>query len=540
MIAVYVFLLALFLSAALVPLLARVAEPLGLVDRPGARKIHLEPVPRVGGIAVLAGVLVATAVWLPVDGAVAAYLVAAGVIGVFGVLDDRVDLNYRIKFAAQIAAALLVIALGDVLITRMPFTDWTLPVWLSVPVTTVAIVGVTNAMNLADGLDSLAGGLSLLVAAALGFLAFLGGDKVVALLAVALVGAVLGFLRYNTFPARVFLGDAGSQFLGFSIAVLAILTVEKANPLISPLAPLLILALPVLDTLAVMGSRIAAGRSPFVADRSHLHHRLLDRGLNQYEAVVVIYLLQVLLSVLAWQSGYWSDEVPLAIFAMTAFLVFGGLHLAEMHDIRWPHGAEMPSIVMRGMGWVKRQGGVARAALQLLTLAVPAFFIFAALAASHVPADVGWLALIMVNALFAVLLVVKRWLVTTERLIAFVLAVTAPFFVEGAGWLSNTDRLALHAFFVLLATAIALRLRFADKRSFEINVLDLLVVLLVLLVPLLPALRQRGGYGAVAIEALVLFYACDLLLIDRTGRLDLFRLGLIGTLWIVAVRGLWP
>jgi UDP-GlcNAc:undecaprenyl-phosphate GlcNAc-1-phosphate transferase len=549
MTAVYSFLLALMLAASLVPLLARVAPSLGLMDRPSARKIHPEPVPRVGGIAILIGVLVAMAVWVPATPELGGYVVGAGVIGVFGVLDDRLDLDYRMKFAAQIIAVLIFICCGGVAITRIPFTDAVLPLWASVPLTVVAIVGVTNSMNMADGLDGLAGGMTLLATAALGYLAYLGGGKAVALMAICLVGATLGFLRYNTNPARVFLGDAGSQFLGFSVAVLAILLVERANTVLSPLAPLLILAIPVLDTLVVMGGRMVAGVSPFKPDRTHLHHRLLDRGLTQYEAVVAIYVLQVGLSLLAWAFGYWSDGMLFGIFLALALLLFGGVHLAEVRDLRWPHHTIGRGIeVVRGCraeaggvgGLLARLGGLGGLGERLLLLAVPGFFLFASLVVERVPADIGWLALILLNALVAAMVFPWVPLGPVERLAAFVTAVTTSLMVEASGGLGQEGRRYLHLFFGLVAVAIGLRLRFADRRDFQVNTLDFLIVILVIVVPNLPVVRETG-YGIVAIEALILFYACDLLIVERAKRqLDLLRVGLLGALGIFAVRGVWP
>jgi len=264
MVAVYSFIFALFVASALVPVLMRWAAPLGLMDQPGARKIHHTPVPQIGGIAIIVAALLAILLFARGRPDIAAYLVASLVLAVFGVVDDRVNLNYRWKVLGQIVAALVVVLWGGVQITRFPFSfDAVLPLWFSVPFTVFALVGITNAVNLSDGMDGLAGGTGLLAADALGFFAWLGGDKTTALFALCLVGATLGFLRYNTFPARVFLGDAGSQFLGFSVGVLAVMTVEIANRAVSPMVAVLILGLPILDTLYVMTRRVLSGRSPF-------------------------------------------------------------------------------------------------------------------------------------------------------------------------------------------------------------------------------------------------------------------------------------
>ena len=541
MTAVYSFFFAVMTAAALVPLLARAAIPLGLVDRPNARKIHREVVPRVGGIAVVTGVLVALALWAPSSPILDAYLVGAGLIAVFGVLDDRFDLGFRLKFAAQFAAALTVIVWGDLSITRVPFfPDASFPSWVSLPLTAVAIVGVTNALNLADGLDGLAGGIALLVVGALGALAYAAGDETGTLAAVCIAGATLGFLRYNTTPARVFLGDSGSQFLGFSVAVLAIYLVERANTAISPLVPLVALAIPVMDTLVVMGIRIANGRPPFMPDRHHLHHRLLDRGLTQQEAVLVIYLMQTLMSVLAWRFAYWSSAVLLGIFAAISLALFGGLYLAERRGIRWPHSDEQPSLIVRARRFAGQRGGVARWVEWCLGLTIPVFFLSSALLVDAVARDIGVLASILLigwAGSWVIPLIPAAFIV---RLAAFVVAVTAPYLLHMAASLGAGMRPLLHAFFALIVLGIAVCIRFGRERRLAISTLDWLVVIVVGLMPQLPALRDNG-YGIVAIEALILFYASDLLLEARNSAVPhLFKAGLLGALAVLAVRGLWP
>jgi UDP-GlcNAc:undecaprenyl-phosphate GlcNAc-1-phosphate transferase len=159
-----------------------------------------------------------------------------------------------------------------------------LPAWVAVPLTVVAIIGVTNAINLADGLDGLAGGISLLSFCCIGYLAYLEGDISVGLAALAFIGAIFGFLRFNTHPATIFMGDTGSQLLGFAAITLSLALTQRQTAL-SPLLPLILLGFPVLDTLTVMITRILRKRSPFSADRNHFHHNLLDLGFRHPESV---------------------------------------------------------------------------------------------------------------------------------------------------------------------------------------------------------------------------------------------------------------
>src|SRR5262245_47965565 len=259
------FMVALAITMLLVPPLGRLASVFKLLDRPAERKVHDTPVPRIGGAAMVIGVAAALALTIHDERSLPAYLVGALIVLVFGVLDDRFDIDYRIKLLGQAAAALVAIVGGDFRIESLTLNDrMGLPEWISLPLTFFFIVGVTNAINLADGLDGLAGGTVLLCAAALTAFGVVADNALVAIAGAALVGALLGFLRFNTHPARVFMGDGGSQFLGYSVAILAIDATQRESAFSAAL-PLLLLAWPILDTLAVMVSRIAAGKSPFAA-----------------------------------------------------------------------------------------------------------------------------------------------------------------------------------------------------------------------------------------------------------------------------------
>ena len=538
MIAVYSFVFALFVAAALVPLLMRWAGSFGLLDQPGPRKIHRAPVPRIGGIAIMAGALLAVAVFVQARQDLTAYLAAATLLGLFGVVDDRVNLSYRVKFLGQIAAALVVVLWGGVLITRAPFTfGGELAYWFAVPFTVFALVGVTNAVNLSDGVDGLAGGTSLLAAMALGFFAWLGDDKLTALFALCLMGATLGFLRYNTFPARIFMGDAGSQFLGFSVAVLAVMTTETANRAISPMVAVLVLGLPILDTFYVMTRRVLEGRSPFSPDRRHIHHRLLDLGLNQYEAVVVIYAAQAALILLAWWLAYAADWTLLGVYLAFCVGVLFALRMAERHGL--PHLA-VPgrlSPIMRAVEFLRRHGLMTRIPRQLLFVAVPAWLVLAPVLAASVAPDVGWLALALLVGLLAVLLVRRVPFFAYERLTVYAVAAISVFLVETSKPLIGVCGPCVHGFFIALAVLIGVWLRFGGGIGFRVSAMDFLVIALVLVLPVVPGMRETG-MGIVAMETMVLFYASEMIITDHERGWDSLRFGAIASLALIAVRGL--
>jgi UDP-GlcNAc:undecaprenyl-phosphate GlcNAc-1-phosphate transferase len=224
------FMTSLLICMALIPPLRLLAGRFHIMDQPGDRKVHQLPVPTVGGIAFAIGAFVSILWWGPKNSTMLAVLLGGLIILGFGVWDDRANLGYRIKLLGQVVAALAVTTIGGIRFENIPFLlDVELPMWIGIPVTVFFLVAVSNAVNLADGLDGLAGGLSFLTLCGIGYLAYLSNDSTVLLLTVPFLGGVLGFLRYNTYPARIFMGDSGSQLLGFIMGVLAILLTNSSR-----------------------------------------------------------------------------------------------------------------------------------------------------------------------------------------------------------------------------------------------------------------------------------------------------------------------
>jgi UDP-GlcNAc:undecaprenyl-phosphate/decaprenyl-phosphate GlcNAc-1-phosphate transferase len=217
----FTFFAALVISMTLIPLMIRLAPWCGMLDNPDARKVHTTPIPRVGGIGIVMGALIPILLWSPLGDIVRAYLLGSLVLLVFGAWDDARNLNPYLKFIGQIIAASAVVFYGDVYIASLPFMDMEpLPDYVAKPFTVFAIVGLINALNVSDGLDGLAGGLSILSLSCIAYLAYLAEGFGAITIVVAVLGGILGFLRYNTYPARVFMGDTGSQFLGFTLGFL--------------------------------------------------------------------------------------------------------------------------------------------------------------------------------------------------------------------------------------------------------------------------------------------------------------------------------
>ncbi len=310
------FLTAVGLALVGTPVLRRLATATGFVDHPAPRKSHRRPVPYLGGIAIICSVLVALLFEARAAPRVAVLMAGAAGLGAMGLLDDDRTVDPRFRFLAETAAALLAVAVG----VRINATGVE---GLDILITVVWIVGVSNAINLLDNMDALAAGVSAVTALSVFALAILGRQPVVATLAAAVAGACLGFLVYNRPPASIFMGDAGSLFLGFVLAILTINVSPAVVPPVSFLIPLLLLAVPVLDTTTVTLARLRRRRPVSQGGRDHLSHRLAKRGLRRRNAVAVLIGCESVLAVLAVLAG--RRVVPVAVAVVVAVLIVGGL-----------------------------------------------------------------------------------------------------------------------------------------------------------------------------------------------------------------------
>ena len=310
------FTLATVISVLLMPVLIRSAGYLGMLDEPDERKVHKLAIPRCGGLGLSLATLVTIAILSPFAEPFSSLIIGGSIIVLFGLLDDIFELNYKWKFFGQFIAVIFVLYKG-IYLRCLPFAGLDeAPLWITYPLTFIFVVGVTNAVNLSDGLDGLAAGIMLMTLAAVAFFSNHVGGKDLALIALALIGGILGFLRFNSHPAVVFMGDTGSQFIGFMAAFLCIYLVENVYVTLNPALPLLLLGLPVLDTLLVMGQRIYIGESPFSPDKRHIHHRLLAHGFTHAEAVSCIYATQSIFLVAAFLLRYQSDFAVIGIYGL--------------------------------------------------------------------------------------------------------------------------------------------------------------------------------------------------------------------------------
>ena len=315
------------------PIVIRVARAFGLVDKPGVRKVHTTPVPRIGGVIVAFATLALVLpvflldntiglafgkIWLRVVSLIA----AATFLFLVGLIDDVRSLRARIKLLCQVSAALTVCAFGvridSVNLAGLYELDLGLLAW---PLTVFWIVGITNAVNLIDGMDGLASGISAVACGVIAFFAIYTGQPVMAALMLALLGSLIGFLFFNFNPAKVFLGDCGTMFIGFVVSAASVMCAVKSETLVGLALPALALGLPIFDTLFSMLRRILERRSILAPDRKHIHHRLLLRGMNQRRIALFLYMVTLAAAGLGILMIYTRNVGAVAIFAITVLLI---------------------------------------------------------------------------------------------------------------------------------------------------------------------------------------------------------------------------
>jgi UDP-GlcNAc:undecaprenyl-phosphate GlcNAc-1-phosphate transferase len=538
-------LLAFYLTVILVPFTRRMAFRLGALDKPDARKVHTFPMPRTGGIALAFGILVPLWLWVPLDKQIKAFFSGAVIIFIFGLLDDLFHLDYKKKFLGQLLAVAVTLIMGR-------FHIWNLGMWfgpeilvppmIGIPLTILFLVGVTNAINLADGLDGLAGGLCILIFGCLGFLAYDQDAINIFLACLIVIGALLGFLRYNTFPATIFMGDTGSQLLGFSAGVLSLYLTQAEHSPLSRTLPVLILGFPILDTLAVMAERVVEGHSLFKPDNRHFHHRLLKLGASQIGSVVFIYLLQGFMVFLSGYLRYYPEIWTFFIYLIIAIPIF----LFYIYSDRL--GRPLSTL----LGWGKSLEQLSLTdktgknfsiwPFRVLKFVFPVGLIWLALSVSPLfKSDWEWVSFWILG----LLIVISYWanrsvhntitrfslyllgfyvlLTTQERNLIF-----SPISIKSFNYL----------FWGGAGCFLFVYLLMSKFKDLGISSLDYLLLLLVALVPFLPVEAVRHyQLGMVAFGMIVLLWTSEVLIHHSTDRWNTLSLSCLICLTIVGYKG---
>lgn len=503
--------LSLFISMVLIPILMRYADFLGLVDTPdGIRKIHLRTIPKSGGLAIAIAAFISIAYSNGQVGELLSLLIGALIIVVFGYLDDRFDLNYKWKFFGQIIAILVFIAGAPQLFEQNSVFEIDEFSWLPWVIAFLFLLGTSNAINLSDGLDGLAAGLTFISLGLITFISFEADIISVMLVSLAMMGALMGFLRFNTHPAQVFMGDTGSQFIGFTSAGLAVYLAQSSASAINPILPLLILGLPIMDTLMVMSVRVFSGKSPFYPDKNHIHHQLMKFGFYHYEAVAILYVLQLIL-VSASCIFRFSDTIYLlSIYITFVIACLGFLYFANLHEWKFRSNVESMERIqdrrnpfLRNLGWIYEHGSIVILGATFL------LWLVASWTSLDYHSIIRPLALGLLVASFIYGIVYPLKTSITARILSYsatVLSLYALSMTEN----SNQYGFLINGILIFVGLFIILAIRLTRKELFRLNNQDLIILFLLLLCPLLPIESDDGvKVGVMLFRIVVIIYAVE-------------------------------
>lgn len=339
----WAFIVAVAVALVITPGVIRLAAATGAMDKPDKRKVHTKPIPRIGGLGIYVAFLVAVIANIffstpsaEVQKEIIGLIVSGTLIVLLGLIDDYKNLPAKVKLLGQIITALVLIFGFDVRISYItdPFGDYLYLDWWAVPATIFWLVGLTNTVNLIDGLDGLAAGISAIASITILLVALEDQFFLVAGLTAALAGSAIGFLFYNSNPAKIFMGDSGSMFFGFMLAGISVIGSMKSTATITLVVPIFALGVPILDTTFAIVRRWLGGQPIFKPDKGHLHHRLLRRGYSQRQAVFLMYVVSALLGLSAIALTEVSSQIAVLIVLIVAVAIFlGAKKLGILHRV---------------------------------------------------------------------------------------------------------------------------------------------------------------------------------------------------------------
>lgn len=344
------FLIAAVITAAATPLAIRIAPLIGAMDVPkDDRRMHGKPVPRLGGIAIYFGIVVSFVRLMPWDRQIFGIILGGTLMMCIGIYDDLKNMNPKAKLMAQTASAFIVFYFSvqlRVIANLFPFGPkyFIFPLWLSLILTVFWIVGITNTVNLIDGLDGLAAGIVCIACIAVAYTSAMNGRLETTYIMLSVAGATLGFLLFNFYPAKIFMGDAGSMLLGFMLASLSLVgdTPTKGTTLFVTVVPMMILALPIFDTAFAIVRRMVNKRPIMQADKGHLHHRIMAMGFGQRRTVLALYSISAIMGVagILWSSAMKIESFALGVVAATLIFIFLGIGIVEPENKEQENTAE--------------------------------------------------------------------------------------------------------------------------------------------------------------------------------------------------------
>lgn len=534
---------ALVVSLVVIPLMTRLAPRLGLLDEPNARKIHVQPMPRVGGWGIAVGTLAAITLWMPAGQASTALMVGGLILLIAGAVDDIRDLPGKVKLGLQTLAVVPVVVYSGLAVEVLPLIgDLHLPYALATLLTVLGLLAFINATNTSDGLDGLAAGATLLSLFGILYVAVNVDAVDIVLLTAATLGGLIGFLRYNTHPAIIFMGDIGSQFLGFAVGFLALALHQAAPEAVSPWALLLLVGLPAADIAMVALRRISSGVSLFRPDKSHIHHRFLSLGFSHAQSVIIFYTLQAIFVFLGAALRTSSPWQILLVYALLLAVIYGFLSLAEISRadrLAWkPDPARITGRLeppRHALLWVPRV---------LLETLLPLVIVTAAIVAMEVPLDFGILGILLLVALVARQLNETLRGLFATRISVFLTATAVLYlYANYRPFESTFSRLIELALVASLGLLAFIAVRFSPKRrkdEFRATAMDYLLIVSAILA--IFALRSTpSAFNPYFLLYLpVVLYSIELLMIERRQRTNWLPPAALAAAAILTVRGLLP
>jgi len=439
-------------------------------------------------------------------------------------------------------AAIIAVTYGGLKIENIGiFTNsvFNLPVWLSIPISIIIIVAVTNAINLTDGLDGLAGGVSLLTFLCIGYLSYLNKFQEFEIMSVAMVGAIFGLLRYNTHPATVFMGDAGSQLLGFVAITLSLALTRDSNKL-SIMLVLPIMGIPLIDTMSVMAQRILKGRSPFVADRNHLHYKIMNLGFYHSESVLLLYIVHASLVYMGFVLRYMP-----AWFIIGFYVLFSGTFLTvvligDRNGWKIQRYDFIDTVIKGQLRKFREENIIIKFSFKAVETGFIFIFLFSCFLPQHIPIYFSLSSIAFLCLIILTWKIKKKWIETVIEISIFLMI---PFFVyfseKDVAYLINTALIKTYAFsYGVLIFFVLLTLKFTRRKGFKSTPMDYLILIIALVVPNLPDERIREWQmGLIAAKIITLFFTYEILKGELRFDTKKLEITAVLALLIISARG---
>lgn len=513
----FTFLLALGISLLIIPILIRNSARIRLMDTPTGdpRKIHNESMPRSGGLGIIISGGIALLILLPPDKSLLSFLLGCLVIISFGLLDDYVKLSPLQKLGGQAVGVIIAMA-GGMVMTDLPLLSGA-PVWIAHLITFFFVMGVINGVNFSDGMDGLAAGTTLMSLLLILVLALESDNGQLAAISLAVSASLLGFLRFNTHPARIFMGDSGSQFLGFVVAWLIIGLSQSEASSITTLMPLLVLGIPVMDILQVVPVRVHKKLPLAGPDNEHLHHQIAKLAFHQDEVVAIIYVLQAILLSGAYILRFANDEAVILFYTAYMAIILGTIFLFNTKG--WQVRTPRRDGSIRRNSFFRRLSVVHPYTGRFFGLSIALYLAIAAVLSTALPLVMVHMALAWAAALLLINIFSRnQWPIGLGRLATY----TAVVLLVYGMTLSVTNQVGnwlIDGSLIVFGLGLALAIRITRKAYFWLTTQDLLVLLFVVILgPLLPnEIVEESSTGRLIFRTCILLYACEYVL-ARGGR----------------------